>query len=386
MAKLEKKLLKRLDYGFIAAVAAILTYSIFVLTSASESIAQGMTGDPLYFVKKQLLWVGIGIVALLVILSVDYLRLERYSKIIYIANILLLVAVLIPGVGNEAKGATRWIDLGPVPLQPSEFAKLGIIISFAHFLAARQGRLNTLKELLPCFAFVGIPMLLILRQPDLGTSLVFIGIAFGMLFIAGARPALLGSLVVTGITGVILALVGHFRWGLPLPLKDYQLMRLVVFLNPYNDGAGGRDSGYQMIQSLVAIGSGSWWGKGWKNGSQVQLNFLPEHHTDFIFSVLGEELGLVGGIALLALFFYLIYRAIDIAYRAKDLFGTLVVTGVTSMFVFQLLVNVGMTIGMMPITGVPLPLFSYGGSSMLTNLMALGLIININIRRQKILF
>ncbi|MHB1421034.1 MAG: rod shape-determining protein RodA [Bacillota bacterium] len=386
MPKIEKKLLKRLDYGFIIAVAAILAFSLFVLTSASETIAQGMTGDPLFFVKRQLLWVGVGVIALLLILSIDYLRLERYSTIIYTVNILLLLAVLVPGVGNAAKGATRWINVGPFPIQPAEFAKLAIIISFARFLNARQGQLNTLKEILPCLVYVGFPMLLILRQPDLGTSLVFIGITLGMLFIAGARPTLLLNLVGAGIMVVVLGLVGHFRWGLPLPLQDYQLSRLVVFLNPYNDGSGGRGSGYQMIQSLVAIGSGFWWGKGWKNGSQVQLNFLPEHHTDFIFSVLGEELGFIGGMIFLLLYLYLIYRAIDIAYRSKDMFGTLLVAGVTSMFVFQLLVNVGMTIGMMPITGVPLPLFSYGGSSMLTNLMALGLILNVNIRRQKILF
>ena len=185
---------------------------------------------------------------------------------------------------------------------------------------------------------------------------------------------------------IVALLVGHFKFGVPLPLEEYQLMRLVVFLNPYNDGFNGRGYGYHIIQSQVAIGSGGLLGKGLFHGSQVQLNFLPEHHTDFIFSVVGEELGFIGAVALLVMYFGLVYRALNIAKAAKDLYGTLLVSGVVSMIMFHVLENIGMSMGLMPITGIPLPLFSYGGSSMLATLMGLGLVLNVNIRRQKIRF
>ncbi len=206
------------------------------------------------------------------------------------------------------------------------------------------------------------------------------------MFIAGANVKLLAGLVTTGLAGGIGLIYANLTWGTWLPLKDYQLMRLVVFLNPYEDGMGGRGAGYQLIQSQVAVGSGGLTGKGLFQGSQVQLNFLPEHHTDFIFSVVGEELGFVGAVIILALYFLLVYRSIDIMAHAKDMFGVLLVAGVTSMLIFHVLVNVGMTIGIMPITGLPLSLFSYGGSSMLANLIALGIVLNVNIRRKKILF
>jgi rod shape determining protein RodA len=229
-------------------------------------------------------------------------------------------------------------------------------------------------------------MLLILRQPDLGTSLVLMAILFGMLYVGGINTRIILTILGGGFLLVGVVLYAHFNFGLPIPLQDYQLQRLVVFLNPYNDGQGGTGAGYHIIQSQIAIGSGSWWGLGYGQGSQVQLNFLPEHHTDFIFSVIGEELGFVRTVGVLGLYFLLLYRMIRIAAQAKDVFGALLVSGVASLYAFHILVNVGMTIGIMPVTGIPLPLLSYGGTSMLANMLALGIVLNVNLRRQKILF
>ncbi|MEW6622601.1 MAG: rod shape-determining protein RodA [Bacillota bacterium] len=377
----EKKMLKNIDWFFVVSLFLILGLSLAVMPSASAT----MTSDPFFFVKKQLTWIVIGIAAMLFILTIDYGQVQRYSKYIYALNILILLMVLSP-LGHEAKGAQRWISIGPFVFQASEFAKILLIVTFADFLARRQGKLDNFRQFIPCFIFVGVPMMLVMIQPDLGTSLVFGAIFVGMMFLAGANAKLLLGLVVSALAGGIGLIVAHLKWGLYLPLKSYQLMRLIVFLNPYEDGLGGRGAGYQLIQSQVAIGSGGLTGKGLFQGSQVQLNFLPEHHTDFIFSVVGEELGFIGAAILLLLYFMLIYRSINIMAEAKDMFGVLLVAGITSMLVFHILVNVGMAIGIMPITGLPLPLFSYGGSSMLANLMALGIIINVNMRRKKIVF
>jgi rod shape determining protein RodA len=378
---MERKLLRHIDYTLILSLLGILSMSAVVLYSASASI---IPGDPTYYFRKHLQWIGLGFVLLFMVLTINYSHLTRLSWYFYAVTILMLLAVL--AFGDEARGATSWLGYGPVRIQPSEFAKVFMIISFAQFLVNRQGKLNRFWDLIPCFIFFIPPVLLILAQPDLGTSLVFVAIFFGMMFIGGANPKLLAAIIFFSLLAVIGMLVGYFHFGLPVPLERYQLMRLIVFLDPYNDGYGGRGAGYQIIQSLVAIGSGGLLGQGLKQGSQVQLNFLPDHHTDFIFSVVGEELGFVGAASLLILYFILVYRCIRIAFEAKDLFGTLLVTGVTSKLVFHIMENVGMTIGLMPITGLPLPLFSAGGSSMLANMLALGLVLSINLRRQKIVF
>ena len=288
-------------------------------------------------------------------------------------------------MGTTALGAQRWIALGPFVFQPSEFAKVIIIVTFARFLADREGRLNTLTDLLPAFAFIALPILLIIMQPDLGTSLVFIAIMFGMMFMVGANPKLLAGLIGGGGVVGFGWLYAYFTnpakvW---IPLHDYQIDRLTIFLDPYRDPLG---DGYHIIQSQIAIGSGGILGKGIFNGSQNQLNFLPEQHTDFIFSVVGEELGFIGTMLLLTLFFVIMYRGIRIAYLAKDTFGTLLATGVVSMLAFHVLVNIGMATGVMPVTGLPLPLFSYGGSSMLSTLIAMGILQNVYSRRQKLVF
>lgn len=411
----DKRFIRSLDYTLVVAVLLIICFSLVIISSATlvsspkdirahqEMLNNNVSGvnsgntvdEPLSvtiakyskvlfseFVKKQILWFILSLFLVLGILSVPYEDFRRHRKTIYLVNILLLLVVLSP-LGHSAKGATRWINLGPFLLQPSEFAKLFIIITFADFLTRREGKLNNLKELLPCFVHIGVPMLLILKQPDLGTSLVFIAIMFGMMFVAGANPKLLATLFFGGLAVGITWVWAHFQFGLWIPMKEYQLDRLLVFLDPWKQWQG---AGYHVVQSQIAIGSGGLTGKGIYNGSQNQLNFLPEQHTDFIFSVVGEELGFVGVTTLLLLFFIVLYRGIRIASQARDLNGALLATGVVSMLTFHILINVGMVSGIMPVTGVPLPLFSYGGSSMFTNMSAIAILLNVYMRRQKIVF
>ncbi|WP_153726517.1 rod shape-determining protein RodA [Heliorestis convoluta] len=361
----------------VALVVLLMIFSLIILSSASYNLG----ADRWEFVRKQALWMGIGLVAALAIVFISYQNAARYAWHLYGLTLLLLFSVIL--FGTDINGSQRWIKLGSFQFQPSELAKLLLIVAFADFLSKRQGKLERFVDLVPCFMFMAVPMSLILIQPDLGTSLVLIAVMFGMLLVAGANKKILLSLVLGGAAVVSTALIGYFYWGLSLPLQDYQIMRLVIFFNPDMDPAG---FGYQIRQSLIAIGSGGLLGKGLYNGSQVQLNFLPEHHTDFIFAVVGEELGFIGAAVLLLLFMLLIFRAIRIALDARDVFGSLIVMGITSMLLFQVLVNVGMTISVMPITGLPLPFVSYGGTSMLTNMMALGLLLNVHIRRQTIMF
>ena len=238
----------------------------------------------------------------------------------------------------------------------------------------RIGKLNSLHDLLPVAAYVGVPFLLVLKQPDLGTSLVFMAIFLGMLFVCGINLRLLGGLFAAGVA--MMPLLWHF-------LKDYQKMRIMVFMDPNVDPLG---SGYHIIQSKIAIGSGMLFGKGLFQGTQSQLNFLPENHTDFIFAVVGEELGFLGVVVLLLLYLVVLWRGIKIAQDASDIFGRLLAVGITSMLAFHVLVNVGMTLGIMPVTGIPLPLMSYGVSSLTTNIMSIAMLLNIQLRKQKLLF
>ncbi|RPF49365.1 rod shape determining protein RodA [Thermodesulfitimonas autotrophica] len=375
-----RKILRTLDYTLLVTAILIVLYGLVAISSATHVTNPAAT-DPFLFMKRQALWALIGFTAAGLLVCWRYEELPRYATALYIVNLALLAAVLF--VGHTALGAQRWIRLGPFLLQPSEFAKLIIIVTLANFLARREGKLRSFRELVPVFLYVGLPLLLILKQPDLGTSLVFIAITFAMLYMAGARTSVLAFLGSAGLLGSGAWIWAHLKFGVWLPLKEYQVTRLTIFLNPWQDWQG---AGYHMIQSQIALGSGGLLGRGLYNGTQNQLNFLPEQHTDFIFSVVGEELGFVGAAALLLLYFVLIFRGIKIAAAAKDTFGRLLATGIVTMLLFHILVNVGMTMGIMPVTGIPLPLFSYGGSALLTNLAAIGLLENIYVRRQQIIF
>ncbi len=383
-----------MDYTVLATVVIIIVYSLIVIYSATKPAevlpmagVVGSSEDHFDLIKRQVLNVVMGFLAMAVMIYIHYENLSKHINNLYILNLIMLGVVLFKG--NSALGATRWIAIGPFNFQPSEFAKLIIIICFAAFLVPRVGKLNRLRDLIPCFAFIALPLAFILKQPDLGTALVFLAIMFGMLFAAGARPLILISLIAGGLGSASLWIWAHFwllanrGFNLWMPLKDYQLKRLIIFIDPWK---APFEDGYHVIQSQIAIGQGGLFGRGLFQGSQTHGDFLPIQETDFIFSVVGEELGFLGAMLLLLLFFVLIYRCIYIAVNAKDNFGFLLSAGVISMIAFHVLVNIGMTTGVMPVTGIPLPMFSYGGSNMITNLAAIGMILNINMRRQNILF
>lgn len=369
-----KRILLGIDYGLLTIVLILFIFGLVMIQSTTS---HDFSSSPNLFLARQIIAAIMGFVVMLAILLIDYRRLKNYSEVIYIGNIIVLTLILF--FGRTISGGQRWFYLGPLNFQPSELAKLGIIISLAAILSDKEIRLKTLKDFLYPFFYVGLPVVLIFLQNDLGTSLVFVVILVGMLFLAGANVRILFGLV----GGVFLSITSwiflHLQFGIPIPFKQYQLMRLLVFLDPSLDPF---QHGYNIIQSKIAIGSGGLYGKGLFLGTQNRLNFLPEQHTDFVFSVVGEELGFVGSLLVMGLFFLLLYKGIRIIGSAGDRFGALIAGGIVFMFAFHILENVGMVMGLLPITGLPLPFVSYGGSSLLTNLMAIGLLLNINMRRK----
>jgi rod shape determining protein RodA len=368
----DRSLLREIDYILLVAVLLLVAVGFLVIYSATRANTSLNGGDPFYFVKKQGLWVLMGFAGFILLINIDYRALERFYQHIYMVNILSLGAVMV--MGGISGGAQRWLSFGGMRLQPSEFAKLAIIITLAHLLA-RESEPIDLWKVAASAIHVGIPMILVLRQPDLGTAIVFVAIFFGMLYMAGAPKRILAGFLVAGLFASLLA---YF-----FVLEPYQKKRLVSFLNPAEDPLG---VGYNVIQSKIAIGSGQILGKGPFAGTQIQLSFLPARHTDFIFSVVGEEFGFIGAIFVLALYSVLIWRAFLIVGAAKDEFGRLMATGITCAFIFQIFVNIGMTMGIMPVTGIPLPFLSYGGSATLTNLISIALLTNIGMRRRKLTF
>lgn len=360
------KTLRRIDFILIITLILILTIGFLMVKSAT--LANGAQSTE---ALKQIRWILVGIPILILFSLIDYHRLKSYSLFLYLINLGFLISVYV--FGQSVLGAQRRIPIGSFVFQPSEFAKIILIITLAAFLAERKGKVSKLSDVLLAILHIVVPWMLIFQQPDLGTAMVLVAILFGMLLVAGTDSKYLIGLIIIGVIGVVLILNINV-------LKDYQLKRLLVFVNPDVDPLG---AGYNLLQSKIAIGSGRFWGKGLFSGTQSRLNFIPEHHTDFIFSVLGEELGFIGVAFLLILYFVLILRGIRIGSMSKDIFGTLIAAGIISMLLFQIFVNVGMTVGLMPITGIPLPFVSYGGSSMFVNMMGIGLLLNIYMRRFK---
>ncbi len=363
-----RRLVRNLDPLLLGSTAVLVAFGLLMVYSTTRSMPH-----PLAYTRSQMLHLMIGVGVGIVLVAADYRTLAAGWRWLYVANLLMLAAVLV--IGRSSLGAQRWIPLGPLgQFQPSELAKLVLVITLAKHLADRPGPYRSVADLVPFLAHVAVPMVLIFRQPDLGTALVYGAIFAGMLFAGGARRRDLAAL------GAAACLVSPVLWHV---LKEYQRRRLLVFLDPSLDPRG---AGYGIIQSKIAVGSGLLWGKGLFAGTQNLLQFVPEHHTDFIFSVIGEELGFLGGLALLAVFLVWLWRGVRTAAVARDRFGALAAVGIVSMVAFHVFVNVGMTVGIMPITGIPLPFISYGGSALMTMLWATALLLNIGMRRQRILF
>jgi len=432
---------RRIDWPLMAAVAALLIVGLVAVFSATSPM-----GAPMRYMTKQLVAVGVGLVGLFLLSSLNYQLFRSHPGVVYLSTVLLLIAVLL--VGRKIHGARSWIALGPLSFEPVEFAKIGFILVLAGILDRSERDISSIRLLMGVFALAGVHMVLILLEPYLGGTLVYAPIVLGMLYFAGVQPIYLLAVifyagVAVGIpivstyfsvqpqlldlhpiirffvgsaqtahsaaellfitTSLIFALWWFIRkfqirmpWQYPLFLslivafgvfsahmaqhviKDYQRKRIVVFLSPGFDPLG---AGYNILQSEIAIGSGRFFGKGLFSGSQTQLGFLPEKHTDFIFSVIGEELGFIWASVVLASFGLLVWRAFVIATESQDRFGTLIAAGVGCLFAFECVMNIGMVIGILPVTGVALPFVSYGGSHIVSSLLAIGLLQSVNFRR-----
>lgn len=350
------KHLKYLDWTLLVAVLALAVIGIFFVYSASYQISRSTGVD---FARRQAVWMGAGLIAFLLLSLVDYRRLISMAYFLFILTTLFLLILIVLGVIRS--GARRWIQLGAFSIQPSEFAKVTLVLVMARLLVDRISRRRRWSYLLLPGLLAAGPVLLILKQPDLGTALIFFPVSVGMALIAGARVKHVVIIL------IILALISPGFWFF---LKDYQRNRILVFINPSIDPLG---SGYTVIQSKIAIGSGKLWGKGWLGGTQNMLSFLPERQTDFIFSVVAEEWGFMGSLILLGIYGLIVYRLYQIALGARELGGRLLVAGVLILFSSHVLINVGMAMGLLPATGLPLPLLSYGGSITTATLALLGI-------------
>lgn len=361
MVGIDRRLLQNVDWLLLACTAGLLAMSAVTLSNLNV----GRAGSGVVF--RQLVWVGVGFFVLLIIASLDYRRLVQMAPLLYVLGLAALVTVFL--LGRSVSGARRWIVMGPFSVQPSEMFKLAFVLMIAWWLTSRWasplGRI-TLALMVPIIA---VPFVLIVKQPDLGTALLLLPVTVALLVGAGARLRLLGGLVLAGLSALPLA------W---LVMKDYQRERIMVYLDPFRDPLG---SAYNVIQAKIAIGSGQLLGKGVAGATQSRLAFLPERHTDFIFAVFAEMWGFVGCLVLLVCYVLLLLRGFDIAAAAREPVGRLVALGATGLLASQVLINVGMVTGLLPVVGIPLPFMSYGGSSMVVSLAALGLLLSVRMRQ-----
>jgi rod shape determining protein RodA len=367
----------RLDWVVIGSAAALLALGSLLVWSATANDATLTGGHPTAFLDKHVFNIAIGVVLATVIAATDHRWVRIWAPVVYLGGVLGLVLVLSP-LGAVINGSRSWILVGGMSIQPAELAKLGVVAGLALLLAERTEARRTASSLrwtdvVAALAITALPAGLILAQPDLGTLLVLSATVFGLLAVAGAPNRWLIGLAGLAVGGAVAAVQLNV-------LKGYQLLRFEAFMNPALDPRG---AGYNTTQARIAIGNGGLFGQGLFHGSQTQSGFVPEQHTDFIFTVAGEELGLVGAGALIVLFLALLWRATRIAVRADDMFGRLAGAGIVCWFGFQAFQNIGMCLGIMPVTGVPLPLVSYGGTSMFASLMAVGLLLNIHLRSER---
>jgi rod shape determining protein RodA len=362
--------LLRIDPWLMLGTVGLIGCSLITLHGATRNT---VPGSPLYYVERQAIYAGIGLVLAVLVSRIDYSRLREYRYAFYGAMIALnLVVFAMPAI----RGSRRWIPLPFFDLQSSEFGKLLLIVALSAFAVERVRRLQEKRTTARIMLLAVGPALIVIPQPDLGTGLVYLAIGFTLLFVAGTSWRQLTALVAAFVACVAIILAGAPALGVHL-LKPYQVQRLTGFLNPSGDP---RNQTYNIHESLIAIGSGEKTGRGVKNASQTNLHFLPENQTDFIFAVVGETYGFAGAALVLSLYALLIWRSLRILMMAKNLYGTLISGGFLAMLMFQVFVNVGMTIGIMPITGVPLPLMSYGGSSVMVTLIAVGLLQSIHVQ------
>jgi rod shape determining protein RodA len=333
-----------------------------------------VAGNPLYYVTRQAIYAGVGLALMFLLARFDYSRLRELKLGIYAGMLSLILLVLV--VGGATRGSRRWIELPFFTFQPSEFGKVLLIIALAAFIVDRSRKLSARETTSRIMLLALLPAGMVIIQPDLGTGMVYIAIVMALLFVAGTSWKHLAGLVGIGLTAIVLTLVALPAIGVNV-LKPYQVDRLTSFLHPTDNP---QEQGYQVNQSLTAIGAGQKTGRGAEDATQTKLDFLPEHHTDFVFSVVGEEFGFMGAAIVLSLYSLLIWRSLRILTMAKNLYGALIAGGVVAMLMFQVFVNVGMTIGIMPVTGVTLPLMSYGGASVITTFLALGLLQSIHVQ------
>ena len=372
--KLDMRLIKEIDKTLLISLILLILYgtlNIYLCTKGQYN---------LYYVKTQAGWFVLSMFALYIFMAVDYTIIFNYVPIFYWGSVVLLLLAMIPGIGMVVNGARGWINIGIGNIQPAEFAKLGIILMLAKKLDDMEGKINEVKNFFILVFYSVVPVLFILRQPDMGMSMVCFFIVLGIFYTIGLDIKIIGG----GLMSLVLAIIIVWNSGL---IESYQKARVTSFLNPAADDA---KTGYHLTQSLIAIGSGG------ILGNRPSLNVdgstgyaaqnVPEVETDFIFAAIAEQWGFLGASLLVVLYGFLIYKMISIARTSKDIFGSVICVGIVSYFLFAILQNIGMTIGLMPITGITLPLISYGGSSLLTTVISVGLVINVGMRRKKIYF
>jgi rod shape determining protein RodA len=362
---------RRLDWMLLLAVGAVVAYGLWAVAGITR---HDVDGNENYYVVRQAIAAGLGFAGFLVALAIDPDRYRRAQRGIYAVTLLLMLLVF--PLGDTTRGSKRWIELGPFQFQPSEFGKLLFVLALAGFLADRARRVSELRVVLQAVGLALLPVLLVFKQPDLGTALVYTAALGACLFVAGIRWSHLALLISVGMLAI--ASVVWFLPGAGIDvLKPYQTARLTGFTNPDSDPAGAT---YNVTQSITAVGSGGLSGRGVEGATQTRLDYLPEHHTDFVFAALAEQRGFFGAALLLGLYLLVVWRGLRVIAVARDAFSAIVAGGIVIAFLFQIFVNVGMTMGIAPVTGIPLPLVTVGGSSMVANLIAIGVLQSIHAR------
>lgn len=353
------------DFILLIVTFLLLTIGLVMVYSASAVWAEYKFDDSFYFAKRQMLFAGLGIIAMFFVMNMEYWSWRTLAKLLLIVCFILLILVLIPGIGNVRNGSRSWIGVGAFSIQPSEFMKLAMIIFLAKYLSENQKKITSFtKGLLPTLSIVLLAFALIMLQPDLGTGTVMVGTCVVLIFIAGARIIHFIGLGLLGVVGFVALILS----------APYRIKRITSFLDPWSDP---QDTGFQIIQSLYAIGPGGLFGLG-LGQSRQKFFYLPEPQTDFIFAILAEELGFIGGSFVILLFALLLWRGIRIALGAPDLFGSFLAVGIIAMIAIQVMINIGVVTGLMPVTGITLPFLSYGGSSLTLMLVAIGILLNIS--------